>query len=261
MLSISVLICGISILALAQRRKGDNQKRTDHWGLSHYTKIPVVYGSKVDGLPDYLKVQGTITEVSLSPIACGFIEWAGTLKIRLANKIDGYPHEDIFVIATCFIGDDKSKYMYLNKIVSLELVKLHDKTEERPPFDLVANTIDSEGVPFYWTGLGPDDIQRVIEKENLLRPCQGKYRLGDPPTCAYCCQMIDPPTCNPGNRWTEEGTLKSSLTIEAELDAAATEALKLASQPKDLGSSESGDLSVGIVTVARAPDKKSGRRE
>ena len=59
----------------------------------------------------------------------------------------------------------------------------------------------------------------------------------------------------------EGRNFKSLLTIEAEREATLVEALKLASRAKDLGSSESGDLSVGIVTVSRPPDKKPGRRE
>lgn len=124
----------------------------------------VVYGSKKDGLPDNLTVRGTITDVSFAIAECGGIIWAGTLKIKLSDKIESYPHENVFVVVKCFTGDDKSKYM--NKIVSLNLEKIYNKKKGPCYFEIVTNTINSNGVPFYCALLGQEEILKIIEKEN-----------------------------------------------------------------------------------------------
>lgn len=54
---------------------------------------PVVYGTKLDGLPTRMRVCGTIEEVTFVPISCGVLCWSGTAKIRLTKKIRDYEHE------------------------------------------------------------------------------------------------------------------------------------------------------------------------
>jgi hypothetical protein len=54
--------------------------------------LSVVFGKTNDGLPETMKVRGKISEISFSR-ACGVGFWSGTLKLKLLDKIAGYPHE------------------------------------------------------------------------------------------------------------------------------------------------------------------------
>lgn len=128
--------------------------------------IHVVFGRKSDGLPETLKVRGIISEISFSR-ACGVVWWSGTLKIKLIDKIQGYPYDDVFVVVNC-LEDSQNEKRYLNKIVEMEVSKLYPRYRKFRGvdtfyFELIDNTIDSKGVPFYCTKMGRDEILKNIE--------------------------------------------------------------------------------------------------
>ena len=164
-LSLSFLTLFSNSTMLAQRSKRDDTQKNRSSASSDSSPIPLVHGRKNDGLPDNLRVRGTITGLSFARAYCGDIAWAGTLKIKLFNRIDGYPREDVFVVVTCFL-DPGNENKYLNKVVSLDLAKLYGKKDGPCYFDIATNTIDSKGAAFYCTALGQDQILKVIEKEN-----------------------------------------------------------------------------------------------
>lgn len=122
--------------------------------------VPLVFGNKDDGLPEKLDVVGRISKVSFSR-ACGGVYWSGTIKIELLQKIADYPHQNVFLVVNC-LEDNQNEKKYLKKVVRLEVSKLyHEFRKFRDPetfyFELIDNTIDSCGVPFYYTNAsGPE---------------------------------------------------------------------------------------------------------
>ena len=83
----------------------------------------------------------------MTDTSCGIIAWAGTLKIKLENKIDGYNPEYVYVLVPCFM-DERGQRKYLKKCVDVTVTKQYAKGKPCY-YDLVANDIDSKGVPFY----------------------------------------------------------------------------------------------------------------
>ena len=123
--------------------------------------VPVVFGKKDDGLPEKLLVVGRISKVSFSR-ACGGVYWSGTIKIKLLQKIADYPHQNVFVVVNC-LEDKQNQTKYLNKVVRLEVSKLYPELRKfRDPdsfyFELIDNTIDSGGVPFYYTNVSGQEL-------------------------------------------------------------------------------------------------------
>ena len=123
--------------------------------------VPVVFGKEDDGLPEKLHVVGRIAKVSFSR-ACGGVYWSGTIKIKLLQKIANYPFQSVFVVVNC-LEDSENEKKYLGKIVRLEVSKLYPKLREYQDldtfyFELIDNTIDSGGVPFYCTTMSPREI-------------------------------------------------------------------------------------------------------
>jgi hypothetical protein len=131
---------------------------------------PIVFGQKNDDLPERLKLRGEITEISFARAYCGVIFWSGTARIKLLDKIHGYPHENVFVVIPCFL-DPNNERQYLNKVVRFEVSKLyahynHYSKENPCYYSLITNTIDSHGVPFYCSLLGQNDILKTIERNS-----------------------------------------------------------------------------------------------
>jgi hypothetical protein len=123
--------------------------------------VPVVFGKKSDGLPEKLQVVGRITSVSFSR-ACGGVYWSGTIKMELLQMIPNYPYRNVFVVVNC-LEDSQNEKEYLNKVVRIELSKLYPELRKfRDPgsfyFELIDNTIDSGGVPFYCTNASRQEI-------------------------------------------------------------------------------------------------------
>src|SRR5688572_918505 len=108
-------------LALSQSFAQSNSQ-----GGSDSSPCPVIYGRKDDGFPETLKLRGTIEEVSMTDSYCGVIAWAGTLKIKLENKIESYNPEYVYVLVPCFM-DERGKRKYLMKCVDITVTKQYAK--------------------------------------------------------------------------------------------------------------------------------------
>ncbi len=122
--------------------------------------VPVVFGKEGDGLPEKLKARGRVTKVSLSR-ACGVVIWSGTLEVTLLEKIKGYPHPKLYVVVNCL--EDADEKQYLGREVEVEASKLYPRyTKFRDVstfyFEIIDNTIDSRGVPFYCATMSGHDL-------------------------------------------------------------------------------------------------------
>lgn len=124
-------------------------------------EYPIFYGKKDDGFPDVILIDGTIVEASLNSRMCGTMAFAGTMKIRLDKKIEGYNNDFVYVLVTCFF-DEEGKERYLNKCVKFKVNKLY---EENYQFSAsLSNNSDSKGIPFYETGyFGEDNLYEKIK--------------------------------------------------------------------------------------------------
>jgi hypothetical protein len=123
--------------------------------------VPVVFGNRGDGFPEQFKLRGVIAEASFSR-ACGTVWWSGTLRIKLLDRVKGYPHKNVFVVVNC-LSDSSNERRYLGKVVTMEVSKLYSEYSKiQGPdhfyFELIDNTIDSKGIPFYCTRMWRDQI-------------------------------------------------------------------------------------------------------
>ena len=135
------------LLLLAPLMSSLSLAQSSSQGSSDSSPYPVIYGQKDDGFPEKLKVRGTIEEVSMAGSDCGGIAWAGTLKVKLEGKMEGYGSESVYVLVPCF-SDGRGEREYLKKCVDITVTKQYAKGKPCY-YDLVANSIDSKGVPFY----------------------------------------------------------------------------------------------------------------
>jgi len=124
---------------------------------------PVVFGTTNDGLPETMKVRGRISEISFSR-ACGVVFWSGTLKLKLLDKIPGYPHENLYVVINC-LEDSQNEAKYLNKVVEMNVTKLLPRSGlyregDACYYEFIDNTINSKGVPFYCSRIWRDELLR-----------------------------------------------------------------------------------------------------
>jgi hypothetical protein len=123
-----------------------------HHGVTQQSKSsqrefkPLIFASKDDNLPEEINVRGTITEITFPSAYCGWVRNAGTLKIKLTEQIADYPHQFVYVAAACFL-DLKGEEKYLGQEVCFTAKLMRDC--RRCP-EVVSNTIDSGGLPFYW---------------------------------------------------------------------------------------------------------------
>ncbi len=143
--------------------QSQSQSRIEFTASEVSSPVPVVFGRKDDGLPEKMGVRGVIKDLTFISAGCGGVAWAGTLRIRLDEKISGYSPEDVFVVVGCFPDFEKFGYQrdrYLNQSVMLTVSKLYpeyqfgvfaDINKVPCPFDLITNKINSKGVPFYCT--------------------------------------------------------------------------------------------------------------
>ena len=123
-------------------------------------EFPVMLGRDDDGFPNKIQVDGSIVDITFAH-SCGLTRNAGTLKIKLNNKVSGYNDEFIYVVVSCLIGSqDREKF--LNKRVCMNVTKTVDGY---PPLQ-VFNRIDSHGTPFYylwWSTARPWDFIKKFE--------------------------------------------------------------------------------------------------
>ena len=134
--------------------------------------VPIVFGTHQDGLPDTMLLQGTIVDLTFAEVGCGYIAWSGTLQVRQSQPIAGYPHQDVFIVLSCFPEFEKFKNnrdLYINQPISLTVSKLYPefrfgaiKDIKKVPcaYELIVNNLDSKKVPFYCT---QESISESIE--------------------------------------------------------------------------------------------------
>lgn len=150
------------------QKKGKSKGRSFDARFSR--QVPVVFGRRDDGFPERLEVHGVITELCFAGGKCGGNWESGTIKVKLLDNIEGYPHENVFVVVSCFYDPDFEEKKYLKKVVRLEVSKLYPNynrsTEERPCYyEIITNTIKSRGTPFYCTRKG---IREIIGRQGAL---------------------------------------------------------------------------------------------
>ena len=148
------LILCVTLFTASSRRSIQEIELAARIAKKVSSPVPVVFGKKDDGLPEKLLVVGGISKVSFSR-ACGGVYWSGTIKIQLLQKIADYPHQNVFVVVNC-LEDKQNQKKYLHKVVRLQLSKLYPELRKfHDPdsfyFELIDNTIESGGVPFYYT--------------------------------------------------------------------------------------------------------------
>jgi hypothetical protein len=129
--------------------------------------FPVIFGSKGDGLPGKLKIQGIIMEVRPHPIACGVIATAGTIKVKLTGKIKGYDYDNVFLVLPCFVGSS-AETKYLNKFVSISVDKFY-RIGKPCYYEAIANQIDSQGAPFYCFKGWYNILERSVQSAKIKR--------------------------------------------------------------------------------------------
>ena len=130
--------------------------------------VPVVFGKKDDGFPEKLQLVGRITKVSFSR-ACGGVYWSGTIRVELLREIANYPYRNVFVVVNC-LEDSENEKKYLNSTVRMEVSKLYPEFRQFRGldsfyFELIDNTINADGVPFYCSTVGRREILRSQKGE------------------------------------------------------------------------------------------------
>jgi hypothetical protein len=161
------LISFCQLQTLAQEKPKSKNERTVEERISQ--PVLVKFGKKDDGFAESLKIRGTIIELTFGQAYCGTIFWSGTVKVKLLNKIEGYPYENVFVVVPCFLDPDNEE-KYLNKTINLEVSKSYDnynRYDKKKPcyFEIITNNINSGGVPFYCSKLGQEELLKNIERE------------------------------------------------------------------------------------------------
>lgn len=121
-----------------------SQTSSNHKIITHDDKSP---------LPDTIIVSGYIA-IHKKGI-CGDICAGGTIKLELAEKIEGYPYSYMYIVTGCAIGETNTK------IISLLVTKYTGEEKECYYRDVV-EVIDSKDAPYYKISLL--DTEKTIIK-------------------------------------------------------------------------------------------------
>ena len=105
----------------------------------------IIYGKKGDGLPKRMKIRGIIEDVTFVPFGCGIMFWYGSAKIKLLDRVKGYGHEYVYVVAPCLTNNKEN---FLNKIVAIKVSKLR-RGRMPDPYLTGKSPFDSKGLAFY----------------------------------------------------------------------------------------------------------------
>lgn len=124
----------------------------------------IVYGKEDDGFPNEVKAKGTIVKANTSGRLCGTFANAGTLKIKLDEKNEGYKDDYLYVIVLCLFST-KDGEEFLNKRIEVSAKKL---IKYPYTFDvMLSNNLDTKGIPFY---LSDDEGYEIEQKIGFQRP-------------------------------------------------------------------------------------------
>jgi hypothetical protein len=165
-----VLIVFSSSTLIAQYEAKSKEEFKDFYsweidgGTFYRIKHPLlIYGKENDGFPDKIKTKGTIVDIDLPQVVCGHRGGvAGTVKVWIDEKVEGYDHEYIYLIVSCLSSNSKDKF--LNKQIEFEAEKL-TKFPYQSSYSLV-NSFNSGGVPFY-----------LMKNSDVLRKSGEKFEL------------------------------------------------------------------------------------
>lgn len=145
----------------------DEMERTSKPYYFSGFEFPVVYGNRGDGYPDELLVEGTIVQASTNSGRCGGLAYAGTMKVRLNNKIEGYNSDFVYILVTCFF-DNNEGAKYIGQCVKLRVKKLYEDDYQYSA--ILSNANDSDGVPFYVTNFfGENKFLERIRFDECLK--------------------------------------------------------------------------------------------
>ena len=116
--------------------------------------IPLTYAPVGSNLTDTLIVTGIISEQSSAGVFCGVICHSGTIKIEVTQVLKGqFDGKALFAVIPCFVRSDED----LGRKIRMT-VTLLPSDRDIGCYSNVWNTIDSHGVPFYFSE--EDHIER-----------------------------------------------------------------------------------------------------
>ena len=148
-------ICLSTFLILAACVLAFSQGRT----TSNSADKPIVLGTEADGYPTEIQIKGVIVDLDFSEVKCGDILTAGTVKIRLTNKVENYRSKYVYLVVVC--AQNVSGENYVGKSIEIKGSKF--MKNQSPEIASFSNRFDSTGVPFYVSeGGGLGGLKRFL---------------------------------------------------------------------------------------------------
>ncbi len=152
MVLMAILIFGYYVSAQ------DTEKQTNNKPDFASFDKPLIYATENDNLPKEIRAKGIIVDASPAGFYCGVFATAGTLKIKLSEKIENYNEDYLYVVILCFAVEEREKL--LNKEIEITAKKM---TKFPYKFGvLLSNSIDSKGTPFYLSTV--DGVGGLLKK-------------------------------------------------------------------------------------------------
>jgi hypothetical protein len=140
-LSISLVILG-SLFASKNIFGQTNKLDFSVWCLD--CNKSVVYANDNDGLPQIIMVKGVVVDVATNGTLCGTFTTAGSIKVKLDPKVQGFSDEYIHVVLMCLIGNDPKAF--IGRSVDFEAKKM---TKFPFTFQVELAAVETHGKPFY----------------------------------------------------------------------------------------------------------------
>ena len=103
--------------------------------------------------PDSLMVKGYIAAHKKG--ICGDVCAGGTIKLELAEKIEGYPYSYMYIVTGCTTAETSKEIITLN-------VTHYTGKEKECYYRDVVEVLDSKGVPYYKTSI--EETKKVTTK-------------------------------------------------------------------------------------------------
>jgi hypothetical protein len=120
----------------------------------------IIYAKESDGLPKEINAKGTIIDASVAGTYCGVTATAGTLKIKLDEKVENYDNDYLYVIVLCLAGKENENL--LGQHIEIKVKKM---TEFPYTYGVRLASIDSNGTPFYLSTVeGVGGLLEQLEK-------------------------------------------------------------------------------------------------
>jgi len=104
----------------------------------------IVYAKESDRLPETIAVNGTVVDAIVPGTMCGPVAQAGSLKIRLDERVTDYPDEYLYVIVLCLTSEEN------NDLVGKRVDFVAKKMTKYPySFSVLLTAIETHGRAFY----------------------------------------------------------------------------------------------------------------